>query len=272
MGFEDRIGRPPLEFLSGCFVWIPVAILVISIVNWAVQTDIDVFSAIFGLTLTIGLGIVAQNPPERMGYLSPLILFILVASTIVVPVVRFIFSKRELDMIEVESIEGAYRVLVFKPGDLGARMRIARSLWARGVQGPAIALAEMTLENVPEGTMVEEFRTLNSWYREFDADKIDLPLTCLTCGYDNPPYHLHCPKCGSQILLEYAKGKVFNPYFMRRLIASWIAGLGVVVGVPVTALYLPPVVALPLIFFLVIASGTILFRNFSRRARANAPS
>ena len=260
-GLEEKLGRSPLELLSGCFVWIPIGIMILCLASWMFQGEVDVITGLIGISVGVLVGVATMNPKNAA--FAPLLLFLITASVVVFPVVRFIVSKRELDMVDVDSIELGYQTMLFKKNDLGARLRIAKGLWNRGVKGAAINIAEEALEHVPENTMIDEFRMLDRWIQETDPDKIDAPLTCLECGLSNPPNKFHCPRCGSPILLEYAKGKVFNPFVLKRLVSSWTAALAVIIGVPMAAASLKPPTSIAMILLFLAASGIILFRNFA---------
>ncbi len=45
----------PLSALIGCLAWIPLAVWIVSIVQWIISGDIDFLSGFLGIWLAIGL-------------------------------------------------------------------------------------------------------------------------------------------------------------------------------------------------------------------------
>ena len=89
-----------------------------------------------------------------------------------------------------------------------------------------------------------------------------MSLPCVECGTSNPPGELYCRKCGSKFLLDQAKGKWIGRAMVRKLMAVWVALMGVFVGIPLALAALPTTPALVAIIGLATLVLTTLYAAF----------
>jgi multisubunit Na+/H+ antiporter MnhG subunit len=260
LAMMDRIVRTPEAFVSAILVWVPVAIWIISLVNWMITSEIDAISGIFGITLAVAVGFLAVNPPHPS--LAPVFVLVAFVTVVVAPVTRAAMNRAALQSIEVEAIERAYEMLSTKPDNFGAKIRLARALWAKGIRSHAVAIADGALKNAPEQMFAEEHRMLRQWRAAEEGDPGVHRIRCVECGVPNTPGGMFCTRCGAPFLLDYAQGKFVKTGVIRRVTAGWIAAVAALVAIPTVAVKLPPVASVIAIPIIVFAGGWLLYSAF----------
>jgi len=257
---SERISREPFAFGAALIVWLPVAIWVISLINWMITAEIDTISGLFGVCLALLIGFFAVNPPHPS--LAPVFVLVAFATIAIAPVTRAAMNKAALQSIEVEAIERAYEMLSTKPDNFGAKIRLARALWAKGIRSHAVAIADGALRNAPEQMFAEEHRMLRQWRQaEEDAPGVQR-IKCVDCGVPNVPGGMFCSRCGAPFLLDYAQGKFVKSGVIQRVTAGWIAAVAALVAIPSVAVGFPPIVAMIAIPLLVFVGGYLLYAAF----------
>lgn len=234
----------------------------IALLNWTIQGDIEAGYGIVGIVIGLGLGVLAMSPPEGSEFMGPV-----AAGAVVVTVALFIplrgaFGKRALAAIDADAIARAYDQLDERPNNVGAKFKIAKLIYARGLQGHAIKLAEEALKGMPPDFFGEEHKLVDMWKRQALPSSTFKDLPCVECGTNNPPGELYCSRCGSKFLLDQARGRWIGRAMARKLIAGWVALLGVFIGMPISAKSLPPAAALVAIVGLAVLIITTLYAAF----------
>ncbi len=258
--FAERVASNPLGFMSGCLVWIPVSIWVLSMVWWTIQGDVETGFGLLSIGVGITLGVLTVAPPVPS--LSPLLFLLVVLTVIMFPFVRAQLTKHALAQIDIEEVESAYSQLQQRPDNLGAAMKLARVLHTRGMVGPAIAVAENALSGANPGLFREELRMVSVWKNHLRSSDPIQPLPCLRCGNENAPGTCFCASCGAPYLLDHAKGKWVGSGTATRLIASWLAAVLILAGIPMTAAALPPLPSVLLIVAEITLGVFVLVRAF----------
>lgn len=257
----DRITSNPVAFASGCLIWIPIAIWIVALVNWMIMGEIDFGSGLFGILVAFVLGFLGLNPPDPN--LAPLFFIAAIATVALAPVTRSALSRSELSALEVEAIGRAYELLATKPDNFGAKFRLARSLYNKGIRAHAIAIANEALKNVPERLFPEEHRLLQQWKARESGHRDTLErIRCFECGVPNFPGVIFCSRCGAPYLLDFAQGKWVKSTTVRRVLAAWVFAILCLVGIPTAALTLPLFLAIPIIVGLVIIGIMMLVTAF----------
>jgi hypothetical protein len=260
---RDQVFNHPGSLLAGCFIWVPIGIWVLSLVHWAVQGDVDVLSALFGIFVGIGLGMTALLAKEP--YMAPLILTAVILTMAAFPAVRASLNKRALDQIDMESIERAYAVLERTPTNAPAKFKLARTIYNKGMPGQALALAEEAISQMPEAVFPEENRILKSW-RHYRLDASQLaPLSCLECGHTNQVGTTHCRQCRAPYLLHHARGAWVGRALAKKFIAAWTSIILALVGIPLAAGSLPPGASIPVILGLMALAVFVIFATFGTK-------
>jgi len=257
---RDQIFNHPLSLIAGCAIWIPIGIWVLALVQWAVQGDVDVLSALAGILVGIGLGgtaLLAREP-----YMAPLILIAVIITMAAFPMVRSSLNKRALDQIDVEAIERAYEVLGQRPGNAPAIFKLARTIYNKGMAGHAVALAEVAIQQMPEAIFPEENKILKTWRHYGAAKGPALPLNCLECGVPNNPGTTHCQRCGGPFLLQHARGAWVGKSLARKFVAAWVTIMVALVGIPFAAGALPAAASIPVIIGLMVLAILVLAATF----------
>jgi hypothetical protein len=242
MLLRERIFDHPESLIASFLVWVPIAIWIYACIGWMIQTDVDVISGLAGVTLAIGIGLVAMI--ARDPRVPPLILIAEVVTLAAFPIVRAVLNRHALNAVDAEAIERAYEALSERPGNPGLTFRLAKAVYNRGLVAHAIALAETALQQMPRNLFEEEHGILRGWKRTKQAAEPPRPLPCLDCSTPNEPGLIHCKRCGSPFLLDYARGKWVGRSLARKLVAAWAALMVAIVGIPWASMSLPPAIAL----------------------------
>ncbi len=264
---RDQIFNHPGSFVAGCAIWVPIAIWVVALVQWAVQGDVDVLSALAGIAIGMGLGMTALLAKEP--YMAPLILTAVIITMVAFPVVRSSLNKRALDQIDIEGIERAYEMLKQTRNNATAVFKLARTIYNKGLAAHSLALAENAIQQMPEATFPEEHRILKSW-RHYRMPPGQGALNCLECGILNQPGLIHCQKCGAPFLLDHARGAWIGRGMARKFIAAWIGIMVALVGIPFAAGSLPAGASIPVIVGLMVLAILVIattFRNSEVKAK-----
>lgn len=245
--------------LMGCLVWVPIAIWVYSLISWAIMGEIDALFGVIGafLGIVLGVAVMLQPKPEYQPYL------VIAAFTLVIvfPYLRSIMQRRELAMIEIESIERAYEQLGERPDGFGPKIRIARLIHKRGLRGHAIILAEEALKPFPRSFVEDDLRQVKSWKAQSTPSDYRT-LSCVECGKENPPGTLFCSRCHAPILLAYARGAWSGRRTARRLLAAWVASMAGLVGIPLVATSMSPLIGGIVVGLLVCGSCALVYLAF----------
>lgn len=257
---NNRFLNEPANLMSALLVWIPVGIWILSLAHWMITSEIDTISGMLGICLACAVGFLAVNPPHPA--LAPIFLLVAVVTVAVAPVARAAMNRAALQSIEVEAIERAYELLSTKPDNFGAKIRLARALWTKGIRSHAVAIADGALKSAPESLFNEELRQLAQWKQAQARDPGITRIRCVDCGIPNEPGGMFCTRCGAPFLLDYAQGKWMKSGVLKRVTAGWIAAVAALVAIPSVAVALPPVVSLIVVPLLVFVGAWMLYAAF----------
>lgn len=245
--------------LIGCLAWLPLAVWIMSCVNWTITGDIDVATGIAGVAVAIGLGYEAINPPVPQ--LAPLTVVAVFVTVVMFPFARAAMDRRQLKNIDIDHLEKAYQALGVRPDNLIAKFRIAKILFDLGVCGHAVRIGESLAPHMHPRFFTEELRTLRRWQMTHLDARLFSPVRCAECHSLNDPGVLFCRQCGSAFLLDFVKGKVIGHRLGKKLVSTWIALIAVLIGIPAARL-LPPAASVGLIIAMMIFSIVIVMLAF----------
>ena len=195
MNLQDRLASDPLGAACGCFVWIPIAVWIISMVHWMISGEVETLFGLITIGVAIGLGMVAVNPPGPS--LSPLIFCAVCATVLFFPLARLAMNRHALASIDIEQLEKYYAALLARPDNAGALIRLAELLYIRGFPSNAIALGEKALVALPANLFRAEHKMVNAWKFQVSGRNSFAATTCLNCGHSNNPIDLHCQNCAA---------------------------------------------------------------------------
>ena len=239
--------------IAAALIWIPVCIAVMTLIGWIIQAEIDATAGFLGIALSLGIGAVAfiSHDPAT----APSLLLAAISMLVLFPVGRALREKRDMALLDVELMERAYENLAKNPNDVGAKLKIAKTLQRRGNIGNAVEVAEAALKGMPADLFQEEYRMIAMWKRSglFQI----LPVVCVTCLAKNKGGSVFCYRCGAPVMLHFAKGHWVHPTLMRRLLLGWMACVIPIIGIPVAATNLPPAKSGPIVVVLLCAAGLI---------------
>lgn len=217
----------------GCLVWVPIAIWMVSLVHWTIQGELDLVVLVAAFFALVALGYATMNPPDPTW--APVLFGLVLGSILIFPIVRSAFSRRALEALEVERAEQAYATLRLSPNDLGARMKLARVLFAKGFVGEAVKVAEPALEGLPRRLIADEIREFEAWRYQAKDPALFRGTACLNCRTMNAPGEIYCSKCGAAFLLDALRGPFSRGGLGRKLIAAWALAVLLFIGIPAAA-------------------------------------
>jgi hypothetical protein len=256
-----------VSLFAGCVIWVPLAVWIIALTGWMVQGEIDVLAGMAGLLLGVGLGALAFISPDPN--VAPYLCVGVSSVVVLFPLAKTFKEKRELAMIDLEEIEIAYDQLADKPDNVGAKIKMAKTLHKRGAQVHAAALAEQAMKGLSPDIFQEEFRLIKNWKRSLGAGQPN-SLACLRCGAKNKLGDIYCYRCKAPVLLHFAKGHWVDPGLFKKLLTVWIAVVAAIVGIPVAGYTLPTRISAPVVVAILLLDGVIIWAAFTRAGRSVA--
>ncbi len=265
----DQIRTNPYTFLAGCVSVIPVAIWVISMINWMIMGEVDGIFGTLAITVAIILGFFTIVPPRPD--LGPLFLVGIVAMICMWPVLKASADLRLNHIAKLDELDRAYERLGLGRRDPGAIFKLAAACYSLKMRGPAIVMAEEVLPKLD----VKYFADQHSMYREWKTvppvPGMFSPTKCPACRLANGPGIPFCPHCGEPQYLTIAE-KGWKPNsFTFKILGAWVAGTSVLIVIPVIGSSSWPVpLKLGLILVLVAAAGYALVRAFVKVAQDTA--
>jgi hypothetical protein len=245
--------------MIGCLAWLPLSVWILACVNWSIGGDIDPVTGIFGVFMALGLGYEAINPP--VPEMAPLTVIAVLVTVIMFPFVRSAMDRRNLRGVDIEALEKAYGALGLRPDNVVAKFKIARILFDLGVCGHALRIGESLVPVMPQRFFTDELRTVRKWQMmQIDARFFN-PIACAECQTSNAPGTLFCQNCGAAFLLDFAKGRVVGKRLGRKLVATWIALIAFLVGIP-AAKALPPAACVSLVLTMITVAACMVYFAF----------
>lgn len=230
MNVIERMSSDPLSAVCGCFVWIPIAVWVVSIIHWMVSGDIEFLMGFLAICVAIMLGAITLNPPAQN--LSPLIFLVVVLTVVMFPMARYAVSRHALIAIDIEQMEAAFAEYTRHPSNSFAALRLAELLFGRGCQAHAVALGRKALVGLPMNVYVAENRLVSSWQARTPSEKLVAESYCPRCGSSNKVEDLRCRNCMAPYVMDLAKGRHYGWSSARSLICLWMAIVIAFLGIP----------------------------------------
>lgn len=216
-----------------------IAICVLLIAYRMVSADLDFLPGMGAITLLIVVMYFCVSPPHPL--VPAVALVSILALMISYPFVEKQLEDRELRAYDVSRLERAFAALEQKQDNPSAAFEAARWLWQQGFKHDAIAIAEGTLakldtkrDEVKNTSLRDMFRTeeghLRAWKREPLAPEPPKARTCPACNTVNAAGALRCTGCNRPYLLDKAKLADFRDRVGAKLVLSYAAVCGLIVG------------------------------------------
>jgi hypothetical protein len=243
--------------LIGCLAWIPLAVWIVSCVNWSIVGDIDPLTGIVGIFVAIGLGYEAINPP--VPEMAPLTVIAVLITVLMFPFARAAMDRRQLRGIDIEALERAYQALAVRPDNVISKFKIAKVLFDLGICGHALRIGETLVPDMPQRFFMEELRTVRKWQMMQIEARFFAPIGCAECQASNPPGNLFCQKCGAAFLLDFAKGRVVGKRLGKKLVATWIVLVSFLIGIPAAKALPPAACVVTVVAMITVASLMVYF-------------
>lgn len=255
-----------MNLIFGALIWLPLAIWILSLVQWTIQGEVDGLTGFLGIATAALMGYFCFTPPHPI--LPPVLFGVAVVAVLFYPLIRSQMDRRAMIAIDIGQIERAYEQIRERPDNVGARLKLARLLYPRGLGGHCIAIAEQAVAGMPRDMFEEEFRQIDNWKSQLGNPTRFRSVPCLECGIPNEPGNIYCKKCKAPYLLHHAKGKFLGPNLARRAVAVLGVIVMLLVGIPWSMHHLTGIKPLIAIFGQVVLSGGVLYTVFlSRRKR-----
>ena len=251
--------------LCAALAGIPLTVWIVSMVQWTIAGELDGMSGFLGVASAAVIAGAIFKPPIPI--LSPILCGVSYLTVLAYPAMKNLFNKAQLVQIELDILHNAYSGLQEKPDNVGLRLKVARLIYARGLVGPAIVLAETTLKSLPLGPFDAEQKMLNDWKQQVGNVSSFRSLPCLECGYANSAGEISCKKCGAPFLLHYAQGKWIGPDLGRRVIAGWAAMMLALVATPFAYSYLDGMRLIVAFSGITVAAGCLMLRALAPQRR-----
>lgn len=266
MNFVDRASADPLGAFCACFVWIPIAVWIVSMIHWMVSGDVDTLFGAMAIGVAIALGVATVNPPTPR--LSPFILLTIVLTVVLFPYVRMAINQRAFVALDLEQLEKYHDALRFRPDNVAALIKFAEIMYVRGYPASAIGLGERALKSMPENLFRHEHQMVNVWKMQTSGRRLSTTVSCVECGHPNSTSDLHCVKCGKPHVLMMAKGRGASTGLGLKLIGVWVGVVVAFLGIPYAAQLAP--VSQPLAVGLIVAQAVVcllvVYRVFLRES------
>jgi hypothetical protein len=262
----ERFAANPLSAISGCLIWIPIAIAAVCLVQWMVAADIDFVSGIAGLFVCLFLGLVALDPPQP--WMSGVAFTSMLSTVILYPAVRAYMNHHQLNMVDVDSMEDIYEGLRERPDNAALKLRMARILYVKGMVGHAITIAEDSLQKMPRTLFADEHRMVQTWKRSAKNPEYFRSLPCLSCSFSNPPGQILCQRCGNPFFIDLVRGRWVSKGLGRKLLTAWGSLLALALGIPFVSAKLSPtgtLIVVPLLILMVAVILVVAFRAPERQ-------
>lgn len=241
---------------AAAFFGILGGLLLHKIIGWYIEGAIGGLQCVLVAGLYIGfvLSIVTAKVPIAL-----LLLAVLAAMVV--------FSKlqerRTIQSLYDEQIEQYREVIASDPLNLAARSRLANVLHEKGRLDEAIAelteVVRRSPESRPDAYLLEELL-------EEKEERRAPPITCPSCGHQNPPDRTRCADCegylrpSSELKVWLMRGG------LRQIAISWAVTMAVVTLMlfGLSMLSLPGRILVIALFLLVVISAGLLhaYRSF----------
>ncbi|MFI5385968.1 MAG: hypothetical protein ACHQ50_07590 [Fimbriimonadales bacterium] len=263
----DEIIQHHPQYLAIVIIsWVAIGVWVVSLVGWMIQGEVDGVFGVIGIGAAIVLGYFSFMPPSEA--LRPFTPLPVILTVVMFPILRKALNDRELLLIDVDAAENAYEILRLKPENHMMRFKLARLLYERGHVVSGLAIGEDALRSMPEKIFTDEHRLFGRWKRQNPQVSTAQVVRCNDCGHPNPASAITCEQCGHAHLLDVMRGRLVGPQFARKLIASWIAGIIALVGIPMASL-LPPTAAIVAIVAIMAAAFLVIASAFRSKETLN---
>jgi len=216
-----------------------IAICVLLIVYKMIGGEIPAAGGLGAIAVLIGVMWFCVSPPHPA--VPGVALVVIVSLMVSFPFVEKQLEVRELRAYDLTRLERAFTALEQKEDNPSAAFEAARWLWQQGFRQDAMVIAEATLnkldtrrDEVRNTSMREMFRNeegmLRNWKREPMVMESAQSRVCPACKTVNEAGALKCAGCKRPYLLDKAKLASFKDKVMAKLLFSYAAICGLIVG------------------------------------------
>lgn len=255
---SDQIASNPTSFLFGCIIWLALAVWGVAIVHWMIGGEIEAWLGVLALMIGILMCYVAQKPPAP--WVSPVIFISMMVLPVLLPLIRRSLDERELKNMELERMEKFITAILRQPDSSISRMEVGRTLVRYGYVAHAVGICEM-IKSAPLRQMDAEKREVKQWEFALNPQTSHV-IPCLRCGSPGHPSALLCPRCQSNYLVIYLRGRVLGPALAKKLLVGWLLGVGLLLAIPWISMVLPPAGSLLVIPMMLALGGYTAYKTF----------
>ncbi len=256
------------SLVSWLFLGPICAFCAVVIIRWMIGGDVEAWVgslAILGIILTLAIAVGSHNTAVQIcavtGMVSLMVFF---------PFAGDYLDRQDLRTITAEHIDKGHAELSLHPENFPAWFTLARNLYEFGYRGHAIALAEQTLDRIPNVpdpfkncSVRDLFRTeeyeVKKWRRESGHPSYHKPLLCPRCKAPNLPGHINCQRCGGPYLLELSRKAPRRSKVFAKLLLGWAVIAVLIPSAGVAAIMAKGALGSMSVLAVILAGGATLF-------------
>lgn len=206
------------------------------VLKWTIAGDIDPLAGILTMLVLAGTMFVSLATGNQVmqgvavvGAVSLIAMF---------PFASNYLDRHDLREINADHIDRAILELSIRPDNFPAWFKLSEGLFTAGYHGHAIALAEQTLDRIPNNmdpfqnrSMRDMYRSeeimVKKWRRDATNPKRHQSVACPKCRTLNQPGTINCIKCETPYLLLLSRKVGTRSGAFAKLVIGWamIAGL-----------------------------------------------
>lgn len=220
-----------LDMLFSYLFFLPIVMFCAGVlVKWLVMGEVETWAGIVGLigvmasfAICVASRSMAVQISSCVGMVSLMVFF---------PFAGDYLARQDLRCLTAEHIDRGHAELAIRPDNFPAWFQLARNLYDFGYRGHAIAIAEQTMERIPNvpdpmsnATMRDLFRNedyeIRRWRRESENPKYFRPVPCTKCKNPNPPGTINCQRCGAPYILELSRKTPGSAVIYSKLVVGW---------------------------------------------------
>jgi hypothetical protein len=247
---------PKIVIFSGLAVWLPVAVLLVLIVQAMVADDMDTLFGIVCAYTVICLGFFTVRPPHP--YWAPVFCATAYITMFMGGAVRTSWNRLQHHQIDVDQLERMCEVLRERGPNPGVEFRIAEALIAKGETSLGMDVALRAMPQLAGSLFPEEQRAFVKW-QQARLQPSGKPLPCRKCQRVNDPGAPICAACRHSLIPELIGGVLSPTSPTMRLLGAWMLMLSFLVAIAL-AQSLPPLLAAIAILVLLVLAAVVAAR------------
>ncbi len=224
---DEMVGGLMVSVAGGVVLGIAGLLIVYKMIDG----DIPVWAGAGSLVGIIGVLLIMARPPHPA--VPAIVLIVALTLMAFFPFMLHQLDRADLNSFDVGRLQKAYQSLAGRPDNFASKLEVANALHSQGLVHQAIAIANATLDSIPNGRDNLTNRSLRDRFKNEDyrvkqwmrtAGKVPLfadHMICRGCNHENPIHAIVCEKCGNNYLLDVARRGDNKAKVIGKLVVSW---------------------------------------------------